>query len=123
MTLHRAPIIPDYFMTLWLAGELDTGSSPALCELTSEVLAEGSRHLVMDLSAVTRCDNASLFTLLGILQAIHQTGGSLTLANPSQPVELALSRSVLRDTLPLNDPPGRSGNPPRTTDQGGAGPS
>jgi anti-anti-sigma factor len=103
MTLKRAPITPDHFMTLALTGELDNGSIPALCELTSNVLAEGSRHLVIDLSAVTRCDHASLYVLLGIRQAIHHAGGSVTLANPSPPVHHALSQSPLRDLLPLHD--------------------
>ena len=103
MTLKRTPITPGYFMTLALTGELDTGSIPALCALTSKVLAEGSRHLIMDLSEVTRCDNASFFTLLGIRQAIHHAGGSLTLANPSTPVQDALAKSALRDLLPLHD--------------------
>ena len=103
MTLERTPITPDYFMILALDGELDTGSIPALCELTSKVLGEGSRHLIMELSQVNRCDNASFFTLLGIRQAIHHAGGSLTLANPSHCVQAALSNSVLRDLLPLHD--------------------
>lgn len=103
MTLKRTPITPDYFMTLSLDGELDTGVIPALCELTSRVLSEGSRHLIMDLSQVSRCDNASFFTVLGIRQALHHAGGSLTLANPSRCVRLALARSVLRDLLPLHD--------------------
>ncbi|MFJ8826711.1 STAS domain-containing protein [Streptomyces sp. NPDC102467] len=103
MALKRTPITADYFMTLDLDGELDTGSIPALCELTSQVLAEGSRHLIMDLSAVTRCDEASFYTLLGIRQAIHHAGGSLTLANPSRCVHDALSRSVLQGQLPLHD--------------------
>jgi len=103
MTLKRTPVTPDYFMTLALTGELDTNTIAALCELTSKVLAEGSRHLVMDLSEVTRCDDASFFTLLGIRQAIHHTGGSLTLANPSPPVRGMLSHSAVRDLLPLQD--------------------
>ncbi|MFE0178769.1 STAS domain-containing protein [Streptomyces sp. NPDC059002] len=103
MTLIRAPLAPDFFMTLALTGELDTGSIPALCELTSQVLAEGSRHLVMDLSAVTRCDNASFFTLLGIRQAIHHMGGSLILTDPSPSVQDALAHSALRDLLHLHD--------------------
>ncbi|GGZ20994.1 STAS domain-containing protein [Streptomyces poonensis] len=103
MTLERTPIIPDYFMTLALTGELDTGSIPALCELTSKVLAEGSRHLTMDLSEVTRCDGASFFTLLGIRQAIHHADGSLSLANPSRCVQFALAHTVLRNRLPLHD--------------------
>ncbi|MEB8336861.1 STAS domain-containing protein [Streptomyces endophyticus] len=103
MALKRTPITPDYFMTLALDGELDTGSIPAFCELASQVLGEGSRHLIMDLSLVTRCDNGCFFTVLGIREAIHHAGGSLTLANPSRCVQLTLSRSILRDLLPLHD--------------------
>ncbi|MFF3493272.1 STAS domain-containing protein [Streptomyces sp. NPDC002795] len=103
MAVKRMPATPDYFMTLALDGELDTGSIPAFCELASQVLGEGSRHLIMDLSLVTRCDNGSFFTVLGIREAIHHAGGSLTLANPSRCVRLTLSRSVLRDRLPLHD--------------------
>ncbi|WJV47195.1 STAS domain-containing protein [Streptomyces flavofungini] len=103
MGLTRTPTLPHYVMTLTLDGELDTRSTPALCALTSQVLAEGSRHLTLDLAAVTHCDNASLFTLLGIRQAIHHAGGSLTLANPSHVVQLALAHSNLRDRLPLHD--------------------
>lgn len=103
LTLERTPVTPGHFMTLSVAGELDTGSIPALCELTSQVLGEGSRHLIMDLSEVTHCDNASFFTLLGIREAAHHAGGSLTLANPSPCVRLALTHSVLRDLLPFHD--------------------
>ncbi|MHC5264274.1 STAS domain-containing protein [Streptomyces sp. UC4497] len=103
LTLQRTPVTPGHFMTLAVAGELDTGSIPALCELTSQVLGEGSRHLIMDLSEVTRCDNASFFTLLGVREAAHHAGGSLTLANPSRCVRLALTHSVLRDLLPFHD--------------------
>ncbi|MFI6878506.1 STAS domain-containing protein [Streptomyces sp. NPDC050400] len=108
MTLQRTPITPDFFMTVALGGELDTGSIPALCELTSQILAEGGRHVIVDLSEVTRCDNASFFTLLGIRQAVHHAGGSLTLADPSPCVRLALSHSTLRDLLPLHDPQERT---------------
>lgn len=103
MTLKRTPIAPGYFMTLALTGELDSGSINALCELTSNVLAEGSRHLVIDLSAATRCDESTLYKLLGIRQAIHCTGGSLVFANPSRAFQLTLSQSALRRLLPLHD--------------------
>ncbi|MGW5868622.1 STAS domain-containing protein [Streptomyces sp. NPDC055239] len=116
MTLKRSPLTPDFFMTLALTGELDTDSIPALCELTSKVLTEGSRHLIMDLTGVTRCDDASLFTVLGIRQAVHHAGGSLILANPSPSVQNTLARSALRDQLPYHDilapgPPRRSAPP------------
>ncbi|MFI0240383.1 STAS domain-containing protein [Streptomyces sp. NPDC016845] len=108
MAVRRTPDTPGFFMAFALTGELDTSSIPTLCDATSEVLAEGSRHLIMDLSAVTRCDNATFYTLLGMRDAIHQAGGSLTLANPSRCVETALSRSAVRDQLPLRDIPASS---------------
>ncbi|MGD6755703.1 STAS domain-containing protein [Streptomyces sp. BH105] len=116
LTLTRAPAAPGHVVILTLAGELDTGSIPALCELISQALGEGSRHLIMELSGVTRCDNASFFTLLGVRQAAHHAAGSLTLANPSPCVRLALSYSLLRDLLPCHDlgAPERPGAPARS---------
>ncbi|MFZ3566955.1 STAS domain-containing protein [Streptomyces sp. BH097] len=113
LMLTRTPVVPSHSMTLTLAGELDTGSIPALCELISQVLGEGSRHLIIELSGVTRCDNASFFTLLGVRDAAHRATGSLTLANPSPCVRLALSYSLLRDLLPCRDlcPQARPGSP------------
>ncbi|MEU6387934.1 STAS domain-containing protein [Streptomyces sp. NPDC046939] len=108
MTVRRTPDTPGFFMAFALTGELDTGSICALCEATSQVLAEGSRHLFVDLSAVTRCDNATFYTLLGMRDALHQAGGSLTLANPSRCVADALSLSAVRDRLPLSDVPASS---------------
>ncbi|WP_394428230.1 STAS domain-containing protein [Streptomyces sp. SGAir0957] len=108
MAVRRTPDTPGFFMEFALTGELDTGSIPVLCDATSTVLAEGSRHLFMDLSAVTRCDNATFYTLLGLRNALHQAGGSLTLANPSRCVADALSYSAVRDQLPLRDVPASS---------------
>ncbi|MEU6394818.1 STAS domain-containing protein [Streptomyces sp. NPDC046939] len=103
MSVSRTPDTPGYFMVLAVCGELDVRSVPTLCDLVSEVLAEGSRHLLVDLSAVTRCDNAALYTLSGVRQALHEMGGSLSLGNPSPSVQRALARKGVRTSLPLHD--------------------
>lgn len=92
-------------MVLTLDGELDTGSMTEVCDLISELLAEGSRHLLVDWSAVTRCDNASLYTLYGVRLAMHEAHGSLSLGNPSRSVQRALSCCPLKDRLSLHDTP------------------
>lgn len=90
-------------MTLHVSGELDSASIPALCDLVSVVLAEGSRHVTLVLCGVTRCDNASFYVLLGVRRALHHAGGSLSLRGSSANVRLAFESSPLRQVFPLHD--------------------
>ncbi|MFE0103315.1 STAS domain-containing protein [Streptomyces sp. NPDC059009] len=103
LLLRRVPAGPCHSMTLYVTGELDSASVPVLCELVSVVLAEGSRHVTLVLHGVTQCDNASFYVLLGVRQALHHAGGSLSLSRPSTEVRLAFERSLLRQVFPLHD--------------------
>ncbi|MFI1434509.1 STAS domain-containing protein [Streptomyces lydicus] len=53
----------------------------------------GDRHLLMDLSAVTSCDAASLYTLLGVRQAVSHAGGILAFVRVSDAVHAQLQRT------------------------------
>lgn len=103
LTLRRVPAGPCFLMTLHVTGELDSASIPALCELVSVVLAEGSRHVTLVLYGVTQCDNASFYVLLGVRQALHQAGGSLSLSGSSTNLRLAFECSPLRHEFPFHD--------------------
>ncbi|MBT2401816.1 STAS domain-containing protein [Streptomyces sp. ISL-100] len=96
---------------LLLARELDGATVPRLCDTVVDVMADGKRHLVLDLSAITWCDNASLYTLLGIRSALQHADGSLTLSAASSAIRRALDRSGLCLRLPLT--PGTDRLPPQ----------
>lgn len=89
-------------VALSLSGELDAATGTALCDLTVTVMSHGTRHLDMDLAAVTRCDNASLYTILGIRHALAQAGGSLVITAMSPAVCAALAHTGLAQLLPLD---------------------
>ncbi|MFC7308915.1 STAS domain-containing protein [Streptomyces monticola] len=86
-------------LTLVLAGELDVHTVEALCESAVQQIASGNRHLHLDLASVTRCDNASLFVILGVRHALHAASGHLDLVAVSEPVQQAIARNGLGHVL------------------------
>ncbi|MFJ8955332.1 STAS domain-containing protein [Streptomyces sp. NPDC102381] len=88
--LHLADVV------LQLAGELDYLTAPTLCDTVAHLMAAGHRHLFLDLSAITWCDNASLYTLLGIRTALQHADGTLTVTATSPAIRQALTRTGLR---------------------------
>jgi len=55
-----------------------------------EVIARGSKHLVVDLRKVGFIDSCGLGALISALKVLRTSGGSLVLANVSEPVEAVL---------------------------------
>ncbi|MEU2791778.1 STAS domain-containing protein [Streptomyces sp. NPDC007100] len=78
---------------LQLAGELDVHTVSLLREATVTHLKTGHRRLRLDLSGITWCDNASLYTLLGVRGAVHAAQGQLELTAASETVDRALART------------------------------
>ncbi|MFJ9173994.1 STAS domain-containing protein [Streptomyces sp. NPDC102360] len=100
LTIHDRAAADGRHILLHLHGELDYATVPALCDAVTDLMGHGRwRQLVLDLSAVTWCDNASLYSLLGIRSALQRAGGSLTLAEPSPAVLRAIERTGLDPRL------------------------
>jgi anti-sigma B factor antagonist len=55
-----------------------------------DVVAQGGKHLVMDLGQVGFIDSCGLGALISALKVLRTSGGSLVLANLSEPVEAVL---------------------------------
>jgi len=55
-----------------------------------DVVAQGGKHLVMDLGHVGFIDSCGLGALISALKVLRTSGGSLVLANLSEPVEAVL---------------------------------
>ncbi|MFE0175148.1 STAS domain-containing protein [Streptomyces sp. NPDC059002] len=101
LTIQDASTASDRHVLLRLAGDLDYATVPALCDAVVDILADGKRHITLDLSAITWCDNASLYTLLGIRSALQHADGRLTLIAASPAIRRALDRTGLYPRLPL----------------------
>lgn len=105
LTVRHGSSEPNRCLTLAVCGEMDAASVSALSDATCRALAEGRRRLRLDLSAVTSCDNASLYTILGVWHALHTAGGGLTLTAPSTVVQAAVRNSRIARLLPLTQTP------------------
>lgn len=96
---------------LQLAGELDVHTVSLLREATVTHLKSGHRRLRLDLSGITWCDIASLYTLLGVRGAVHAAQGQLELTAASETVDRALARTGVGPRL---DPCPSASPSPRT---------
>ncbi|MGW7080431.1 STAS domain-containing protein [Streptomyces sp. NPDC054871] len=86
-----------------LAGELNLNTTAQLREAIVQVVSRPRerRSLVLDLSALTHCDNAGLFTLLGICQALEVVGITVSIAWTGDVADAAIEQADLLDRLPL----------------------
>ncbi|MFD7668407.1 STAS domain-containing protein [Streptomyces sp. NPDC059788] len=80
---------------LHLTGELDVRTVNLLCDTTVALLEAGDRRMRLDLSRISWCDNASLYTILGLQHAVLTAGGHLGLTSVSWPVAQAIARNSL----------------------------
>ncbi|WP_409240566.1 STAS domain-containing protein [Streptomyces sp. PA5.6] len=89
-----------------LSGELDRDTADLLREAVVRVAAEPGeeRRLSLDLSDLTYCDTAGLFTLLGICQALDTIGIKVWITKVGPVACVAISRAGLQYRLPLVPP-------------------
>jgi len=65
---------------LTVAGELDVVGAPELRQHVMRSIADGHRHLVLDLTGVDYVDSFGLGVLIGALKRVRLLGGDLRLA-------------------------------------------
>lgn len=81
-------------LELHLAGELDIDTSASLREYLAGLAARSPGGLlVLNLSGITFCDSASLYTLLGIRQALSVAGIEVQVAELSAATRAAAERA------------------------------
>ena len=73
-----------------IVGRMDNAHAAALTGHAEDALAHGRPHLILDMSAVTFISIAGLRALVQIVKQATAAGGSLTILNPSDPVEKVL---------------------------------
>jgi anti-sigma B factor antagonist len=70
---------------LTVTGELDIATAPQLDEAAAELLANGIRQLLIDLSGLSFIDSSGLRTLIGLNDRAAVEDWTLSLVRPSEP--------------------------------------
>lgn len=74
----RTRTVADWTI-LQVAGEVDLATRDELRERLLALVAEGARHLVVDLTALEFIDSSGLGVLIRVRNVVQEQGGSLTL--------------------------------------------
>ena len=82
-----------------LTGRLDLLSAANVRKRLGEAVAEGRRHLVVDLGEVTFIDSSGLGALIGALKSARQAGGDLRIARPGEQARVVLELTTLDRVL------------------------
>ncbi len=80
---------PNRTQIVEIVGRMDNAHAAALTGHAEDALAHGRPHLILDMSAVTFI-STGLRALVQIVKQATAAGGSLTILNPSDPVEKVL---------------------------------
>ena len=80
-------------------GRLNMVAAPGLREQLRDLVAGGSRHVVVDLSATEFIDSSGLGALISGLKATRQAGGDLRIAAPTEQVSRVLRLTKLDRVL------------------------
>ena len=71
--------IDDDTHVIELGGEVDLYTAPEFKERMVQVIEDGKKHVVVDLSKATFIDSTTLGVLVGGVKRLRPAGGSLTL--------------------------------------------
>ncbi|MGW6837303.1 STAS domain-containing protein [Streptomyces sp. NPDC054949] len=85
-----------------IAGELDIATAPHLRAQALALIAQGHRHLILDLQAVTFCDSSGFNALIGIFRCAKEAGGSVVLTAVPDRLERLLNLTGLSALLPAH---------------------
>ncbi|GGY10065.1 hypothetical protein GCM10010358_73260 [Streptomyces minutiscleroticus] len=101
LVIHQVPTTQSRTL-LRLAGKLNTHTTAQLFEIALQMARRPHDHrrLLLDLSAVTHCDNGSLFTLLGLCQALDIAGISTAISKTNHVVQTRITQTGLAHRLP-----------------------
>lgn len=86
-----------------VTGEVDMASVAALRGLLRDLMVDGGRHLLVDLSAVSFMDSAGLGALVATRKQARVFQGSFGLVAPSKQVSRLLSLTAMDKVFPCFD--------------------
>jgi anti-sigma B factor antagonist len=95
--------VVDGWTILFVAGEVDLYTAPAVREAAVGAMESGADHLVLDLTDVPFMDSSGLAVIVACLKRLRELGGDLALVSPpnSPPTKL-LSLTGLDHAIPTH---------------------
>lgn len=80
-------------------GRLDAMRSAAARQQADELLADGAKNFLVDLSQVTFMDSAGVAVLVNLLKKTRLAGGEVKLIRPSDPIAFRILRLTKFDQV------------------------
>ncbi|GAB2934483.1 STAS domain-containing protein [Streptomyces mayteni] len=87
MTLKMRGEQRGEWTVLRVVGELDLATSPSVRQRVHDAVADGRRHLVLDLSEVLFCDSSGVGVLVAARRLMRSCAGELRLILPARGAE------------------------------------
>jgi anti-sigma B factor antagonist len=90
---------------LHVTGEIDIYTAPLFKQAVVNLVSEGNKDVIIDLSGVTFMDSSGFGTLLGATRRLRPTGGGLHLAGPNSTIQRMLRLTRLDSIMRIYDSP------------------
>lgn len=88
---------------LCVSGEIDIYTAPLFKQAVVNLVSEGNRDVIIDLSKVTFMDSSGFGTLLGATKRLRPVGGGLHLASPNSTIQRMLRLTRLDTIMQIYD--------------------
>lgn len=86
-----------------VSGDVDLHTAPLLRVEALTAMTRGARHLVLDMAEVDFVDSTGLSTLIVLLHATREPGGSLRVARVPERLVRMVTMTGIAELLPLHD--------------------
>lgn len=93
------------FPVLSVTGEIDIYTAPVFKQAVVNLVTEGHKNVVIDLSGVTFMDSSGFGTLLGATRRLRPSGGGLHLAGANSTIQRMLRLTRLDSIMQIYDDP------------------
>ena len=94
-----------------LSGEVDLTNAAELSELVTGQLANGTRHLTVDMDGLDFADTAGIRVFLFAARTLRQGGGDLMLLRPQRTLARVLEILGAEEVLAIRGGPGATPEP------------
>jgi anti-sigma B factor antagonist len=85
-----------------LCGQVDLYTAPEFKERLIRVIEQGTKHIVVDLSAVSFMDSTALGVLVGGLKRLRPAGGSISVVSADEHVRRLFEMAGLDRTFAIS---------------------